>query len=133
MEGQVLGGVVQVLVGEVEDHDVDQVRHVPGRDPHRHVLVLLLDPELDAQAEVGLEGLLEEDVLGRADEGCRQAARRDRLAAQLRLGRQDGAARPAFQDIEPLFQDRSDQFLPGIEPEAVEDEQHRLAPLCGSQ
>ncbi len=57
-EGQVGVVVVEVLVGEVEDHHVDEVGHVAGRDAAFDVLILLLDLELHRQSQVDLEGVL---------------------------------------------------------------------------
>ena len=44
----------------------------------------------------------------------------------MRLARQDGAAGKLFQNVVLLFQNGPDELFPGINPQAVENQDHRL-------
>ena len=47
------------------------------------------------------------------------------------LARQDGAAGKLVENIVLLFQYRPNQFLPGIDPQAVENQDHGLLTALG--
>ena len=61
-ERQVVVVVVQVLVGEVEDHHVDGVRRVVCRNPALNGLILALDLELHRQPQVRLQGVFQQGI-----------------------------------------------------------------------